>query len=53
MSKDNENSDINIDTNRKEYINTLFKKYKMKYTENSDIKDLKDFKFSIVGDNTN
>jgi hypothetical protein len=53
MSKDNDNSDINIDTNRKEYINTLFKKYKMKYTENSDIKDLKDFKFSIVGDNTN
>ena len=53
MGKNNENSDINIDTNRKEYINTLFKKYKMKYTENSDIKDLKDFKFSIVGDNTN
>ena len=53
MGKDNDNSDINIDTNRKEYINTLFKKYKMKYTENSDIKDLKDFKFSIVGDNTN
>ena len=53
MSKDNDNSDINIDTNRKEYINTLFKKYKMKYTEQTDIKDLKDFKFSIVGDNTN
>ena len=53
LGKENENSDINIDTNRKEYINTLFKKYKMKYTEQSDIKDLKDFKFSIVGDNTN
>ena len=52
LGKENENSD-NIDTNRKEYINTLFKKYKMKYTEQSDIKDLKDFKFSIVGDNTN
>ena len=53
LGKENENSDINIDNNREEYINTLFKKYKMKYTEQSDIKDLKDFKFSIVGDNTN
>ena len=53
MGKNNENTDVNIDSNRKEYINTLCKKYKMKYTEQSDIKDLKDFKFSIVGDNTN
>ena len=53
MGKENENTDVNIDSNRKEYINTLCKKYKMKYTEQSDIKDLKDFKFSIVGDNTN
>ena len=53
MGKENENTDVIIDSNRKEYINTLCKKYKMKYTEQSDIKDLKDFKFSIVGDNTN
>ena len=53
MGKENENTDVNVDSNRKEYINTLCKKYKMKYTEQSDIKDLKDFKFSIVGDNTN
>ena len=53
MGKENENTDVNIDSNRKEYINKLCKKYKMKYTEQSDIKDLKDFKFSIVGDNTN
>ena len=41
---------IDIEMNRKGYINSLVKKYKMKYTEHSDIKD---FKFNIVGDNTN
>lgn len=46
----NSDEQINIDENRKGYINSLLKKYKMKYTENSDIKD---FKFNIVGDNTN
>ena len=46
----NSDEQINIDENRKGYINSLVKKYKMKYTENSDIKD---FKFNIVGDNTN
>ena len=44
-------SDENIkENNRLEYINNLVKNYKMKYTEQSD---LKDFKFSIVGDSTN
>ena len=42
--------DNNIENNRQEYINSLVKKYKMKYTEQSDIKD---FKFNIVGDNNN
>ena len=41
---------IDIENNRKGYIDSLIKTYKMKYTENSDIKD---FKFNIVGDNTN
>ena len=41
---------IDIENNRKGYIDSLIKSYKMKYTENSDIKD---FKFNIVGDNTN
>ena len=53
LSKENEKIDDNERINRKEYINSLIKKYKMKYTEQSDVKDLKDFKFSIVGDNTN
>ena len=44
-------SDENIkENNRLGYINNLVKNYKMKYTEQSD---LKDFKFSIIGDNTN
>ena len=44
-------NDENIkENNRLGYINNLVKNYKMKYTEQSD---LKDFKFSIVGDNTN
>ena len=46
----NTDNDNNIENNRQEYINSLVKKYKMKYTEQSDIKD---FKFSIVGDNNN
>ena len=41
---------IDVEMNRKGYIDSLIKTYKMKYTENSDIKD---FKFNIVGDNTN
>ena len=41
---------IDIEMNRKGYIDSLIKTYKMKYTENSNIKD---FKFNIVGDNTN
>ena len=41
---------IDIEINRKGYIDSLLKKYKMKYTEHSDIKD---FKFNIVGDNIN
>lgn len=41
---------IDVEMNRKGYIDSLIKNYKMKYTENSDIKD---FKFNIVGDNTN
>ena len=41
---------IDIENNRKGYIDSLIKTYKMKYTEHSDIKD---FKFNIVGDNTN
>ena len=41
---------IDVEMNRKGYIDSLLKNYKMKYTENSDIKD---FKFNIVGDNTN
>ena len=41
---------IDVEMNRKGYIDSLLKNYKMKYTENSD---LKDFKFNIVGDNTN
>ena len=53
LGKENEKIDDNDEINRKEYINSLIKKYKMKYTEQSDVKDLKDFKFSIVGDNTN
>ena len=39
--------DIN---NREGYIKSVVKKYKMKYTEQSDVKD---FKFNIVGDNSN
>lgn len=46
----NSNNENNIENNRQEYINSLVKKYKMKYTEQSDIKD---FKFNIVGDNNN
>ena len=55
LEKENKNEGLNsnLEINRKEYINSLIKKYKMKYTEQSDVKDLKDFKFSIVGDNTN
>ena len=45
----NENNN-NDENNRHGYINSLVKKYKMKYTEQSDIKD---FKFSIVGDSSN
>ena len=44
------NTDINLDNNRQGFINNLLKKYKMKYTEDSDIKD---FKFNIVGDSSN
>ena len=44
----NENEDINI--NRNGYIKSILKKYRMKYTEQTDIKD---FKFNIVEDNTN
>ena len=46
----NNDEQIDINENRKGYINSLLKEYKMKYTENSDIKD---FKFNIVGDNIN
>ena len=46
----NSKNENNIENNRQEYINSLVKKYKMKYTEQSDIKD---FKFNIVGDNNN
>ena len=46
----NSDEQIDINENRKGYINSLLKEYKMKYTENSDIKD---FKFNIVGDNIN
>ena len=46
----NKNTDINLDNNRQGFINNLLKKYKMKYTEDSDIKD---FKFNIVGDSSN
>ena len=49
LGQENEKNE-NIDINRQGYINSLIKKYKMKYTEQSDIKD---FKFNIVGDNTN
>ena len=49
MGKENEN-DKSIDINRKGYINSILKKYKMNYTEQSD---LKDFKFNIISDNTN
>ena len=45
-SKDN----INIDDNRHGYIDSLLKKYKMNYTEQSNIND---FKFSVVGDSAN
>ena len=46
----NKNTDINLDNNRQGFINNLLKKYKMKYTEDSDIKD---FKFNVVGDSSN
>ena len=46
----NSDEQIDINENRKGYINSLLKEYKMKYTENSDIKDVK---FNIVGDNIN
>ena len=46
----NSDEQIDINENRKGYINSLLKEYKMKYTENSNIKD---FKFNIVGDNIN
>ena len=49
LGQENEKNE-NIDINRQGYINSLIKKYKMKYTEQSDIKD---FKFNIVGDNAN
>jgi hypothetical protein len=49
LGQENEKNE-NIDINRQGYINSLIKKYKMKYIEQSDIKD---FKFNIVGDNTN
>ena len=45
-NKDNNN----IDNNRQGYINSLLKKYKMKYTEQSNIND---FKFNVVGDSAN
>ena len=51
IGKENKSEEkIDIENNRKGYIDSLIKTYKMKYTENSDIKD---FKFNIVGDNTN
>lgn len=46
----NSSDDKSIENNRIGYINSLLKKYKMKYTEQSDIKD---FKFNIVGDSSN
>ena len=46
----NSNDDKANENNRIGYINSLLKKYKMKYTEQSDIKD---FKFNIVGDSSN
>ena len=46
----NSNDDKANENNRIRYINSLLKKYKMKYTEQSDIKD---FKFNIVGDSSN
>ena len=46
----NSNADKANENNRIGYINSLLKKYKMKYTEQSDIKD---FKFNIVGDSSN
>ena len=46
----NSNNENIPENNRLGFINNLVKKYKMKYTEQSDIKD---FKFSIVGDNAN
>lgn len=46
----NSNTDNGSENNRTGYINSLLKKYKMKYTEQSDIKD---FKFNIVGDSSN
>ena len=45
-NKDNNN----IDNNRQGYINSLLKKYKMKYTEQSNIND---FNFNVVGDSAN
>ena len=50
LNLNNENENNNIENNRQGYINSLVKKYKMKYTEQSDIKD---FNFSIVGDSSN
>ena len=49
LNSNNENGN-NFEQNRQGYINSLVKKYKMKYTEQSDIKD---FNFSIVGDSSN
>ena len=46
----NSSTDKANENNRIGYINSLLKKYKMKYTEQSDIKD---FKFNIVGDSSN
>ena len=46
----NSNNENNNDNNRQGYINSLVKNYKMKYTEQSDIKD---FNFNIVGDSSN
>jgi hypothetical protein len=46
----NSNNENNNDNNRQGYINSLVKNYKMKYTEQSDIKD---FNFNIVGDSNN
>ena len=46
----NSNNENNNDNNRQGYINSLVKNYKMKYTEQSDIKD---FNFNIIGDSNN